>query len=52
MPTVRELTTPYLLLTDALKDDIETDKQVALRSLERSTYSKFAADAFFASSKL
>ncbi|PWN28546.1 riboflavin kinase, partial [Jaminaea rosea] len=31
---------------EALKNDIETDKQVANRSLERATYSSFASDSF------
>ncbi|CAO1630091.1 unnamed protein product [Parajaminaea phylloscopi] len=37
---------------DALRDDIETDKQVALRSLERTPYQQFASDAFFTASRL
>ena len=34
--------------TDALIDDIETDKRVGRASVERPAYAAYAADAFFA----
>lgn len=37
----------FSLYTDALKKDIDTDKQVAIKSLERSPYARYASDAFF-----
>ena len=35
------------LLTEALIEDIETDKRVALKSLARPGYQKFQTDPFF-----
>lgn len=37
---------------DALIKDIETDKKVAIKSVDRDAYRSFAADPFFVSGKL
>jgi len=36
-----------LILSEALIEDIETDKRVALKSLTRPTYQKFSHDEHF-----
>lgn len=33
--------------TEALIEDIETDKKVAIRSLSRPAYAKYASDSYF-----
>ena len=42
----------FFSTTDALIQDIETDKKVAIKSLDRDAYRSFGADPFFVSGKL